>query len=165
VKFLYNGLGRPVATVQESALTMELANGSRIVSLPGEEGTVRGYSGARLLVLDEAARVSDELYRSVRPMLAVSQGRLIAMSTPFGKRGWFFDEWHSANTWERVRITADQCPRIAPDFLREERAALGERWFMQEYYCIFMEMMGAIFSGADIEAMLSQTVLARPFGD
>src|SRR6185437_15478979 len=41
---LYNALGRPMSTLQESALSMELSNRSRIVSLPGDEGTVRGYS-------------------------------------------------------------------------------------------------------------------------
>lgn len=155
VKRLYNDLGRPVATVQESALTMELANGSRIISLPGDEETIRGYSGVRLLVVDEASRVPDELYRAVRPMLAVSRGRLVCLSTPFGKRGFFFEEWHGSNRWERIKITADQCPRIAPEFLDEERQALGERWFLQEFFCEFMDMAGAVFSGADIDAALA----------
>jgi len=52
------------------------------VSLPGDEGTVRGFSGVSLLVIDEAARVADPLYFAVRPMLAVSQGRLVALDTP-----------------------------------------------------------------------------------
>ena len=59
VKRLHNALGRPVAVTQESALQMELANGSRVISLPGNEGNIRGYSSARLLVIDEAARVPD----------------------------------------------------------------------------------------------------------
>ncbi len=61
--------------VQESQLKIELANGSRILCLPGEEATIRGFS-PNLLVIDEASRVPDDLYRAVRPMLAVSQGRL-----------------------------------------------------------------------------------------
>jgi hypothetical protein len=65
-------------------LTLELVNGSRIVSLPENESGIRGFSGVNLLVIDEAARVDDSLYRSVRPMLAVSGGRLVALSTPFG---------------------------------------------------------------------------------
>jgi hypothetical protein len=125
---------------------MQLANGSRIISLPGDEETIRGYSGVRLLVVDEAARVPDDLYRSVRPMLAVSQGRLVCLSTPFGKRGFFHGEWHGSATWERVKITADQCPRIKPEFLEEERQALGDRWFRQEYFCSWEEALGAVFS-------------------
>jgi LAGLIDADG-like domain len=136
---LYRALERPYRAVQRTQLTLALANGSRIVSLPGEEGTVRGFSGVALLVIDEAARVADDLYRAVRPMLAVSGGRLVALSTPFGRRGWFAQEWHGEGAWERVRITAEQCPRITPAFLADERRALGEDWYRQEYGCEFVE--------------------------
>jgi hypothetical protein len=155
---VFNALGRPVAVTAESALRLELANGSRIISLPGTEGTVRGYSGVAMLIIDEAARVDDPLYFAVRPMLAVSQGRLVALSTPFGKRGWFYEEWSGTGDWERVRITADQCPRITPEFLAEERRALGERYHRQEYFCSFEEVIDAVFSSADIAAALSDDV-------
>src|SRR6185437_7326899 len=102
---LWSALGRPLLLRPPTQLSLELANSSRIISLPESEGGIRGYSGVRLLVIDEAARVSDDLYRAVRPMLAVSQGRLIAMSTPFGKRGFFHDEWASKRPWQRVKIT------------------------------------------------------------
>jgi hypothetical protein len=82
---LYRAFGRPLQTVQETALRLALSNGSRIISLPGNEETIRGFSGVRLLIIDEAARVPDELYFSVRPMLARSGGRMVCMSTPFGK--------------------------------------------------------------------------------
>lgn len=52
----YRKLGRPVSADAENRLSLELANGSRIVTLPGSEGTVRGYSGVKLIVIDEAAR-------------------------------------------------------------------------------------------------------------
>jgi hypothetical protein len=150
---LYHALGKPVPATQLSALTMQLANGSRVVSLPGEEGTVRGYSGVRLLVIDEAARVVDALYSSVRPMLAVSQGRLVCLSTPYGKRGWFFDQWEAgAPEWKRVRVTADQCPRIKREFLAEEKKAIGERWYRQEYLCSFEDTVAALFSYEDLMA-------------
>jgi hypothetical protein len=153
---LYNANGRPLKATQETALQLTLANGSRIVSLPGEEGTIRGYSGVALLVIDEAARVSDELYRSVRPMLAVSGGRLICLSTPFGKRGFFYEACTGTGPWERYRVSAEQCPRITQEFLKEERREIGDRWFAQEYGCEFMDMAGAVFSGADIDALLTE---------
>jgi hypothetical protein len=155
---LFNALDRPLRVTAESALRLELANGSRVVSLPGDEKNIRGYSGVALLVIDEAARVEDALYYAVRPMLAVSRGRLVALSTPFGKRGWFHDEWHGAGAWERVKVTADECPRIAPAFLAEERRALGERWFAQEYLCDFSECVDAVFAYGDIQAALSNDV-------
>lgn len=155
---LFNALRRPLAVTAESALRIEFANGSRVVSLPGTEKTIRSFSEVAMLIIDEAARVDDALYVAVRPMLAVSQGRLVALSTPFGKRGWFHDEWHGPAEWQRVRITADQCPRITPEFLAEERRALGERYFRQEYMTEFCETIDAVFSYADIQAAFSDEV-------
>jgi hypothetical protein len=151
---LNNALGRPVPPVQETALTLALANGSRVVSLPGTEGTVRGYSGVRLLVIDEGSRVADELYNAVRPMLAVSGGKLVVLSTPAGRRGWFYRAWISDEDWRRVRVTADMCPRIRPEFLAAERMALGERWYTQEYLVQFNDPVDAVFAEADIVGMV-----------
>jgi hypothetical protein len=148
---LFNALDRPVPVVAESALRVEFGNGSRILALPGKEGTVRGFSDVALLVVDEAARVLDTLYCAIRPMLAISQGRLVALSTPWGKRGWFHDEWHSDREWERVRITAPECPRISAEFLAEERQALGENFYAQEYLTEFRDVVDAVFSDADIQ--------------
>ena len=156
---LYDALGRPVPPARKpTQLTLELANGSRVVSLPENEEGIRCYSAVRLLVLDEASRVSGDLFRAVRPMLAVSGGRFVALSTPFGKQGWFFEEWSGTRAWERVRITADQCPRITAEFLEEEQTVLGERWWRQEYFCSFEEVIDAVFSQADIEAALTGDV-------
>lgn len=149
---LYRKLGDPIRVVQETALTMTLANGSRIVSLPGDGDTIVGYSGVAMLVIDEAARVPDDLYRMVRPMLAVSNGKLVCLSTPYGKRGFFFEEWQGSNRWLRVGVTADECPRISREFLEEERTALGERWYRQEYLCSFEETVDSVFATVDIEA-------------
>lgn len=143
---------------RESALQMELENGSRIISLPGKEETVRSYSGVRLLILDEASRIPDALYYSVRPMLAVSGGRLICLSTPFGKRGFFYEEWHGNGAWERTKITADQCPRISQAFLDEERETLGEYWYAQEYECKFVETTDQLFTYESIQAAFGHTV-------
>jgi hypothetical protein len=152
---LYEALRRPIATVQETASTVAFANGSRIVSLPGDEKNVRGYSGVALLVVDEAARVDDALYYAIRPMLAVSRGRLVGLSTPFGKRGWFFDAWHSSEPWQRYRIVARECQRIAPEFLTEERRVLGPRWYAQEYDCSFEDNVDQVFAYEDIMAAMS----------
>jgi hypothetical protein len=154
----FRAISRGVKVVRQTALEIELANGSRVVSLPENEEGIRGFSSVSLLVIDEAARVADSLYCAVRPMLATSNGRLIGLSTPFGRRGWFHDEWFSPRTWERVRITAEQCPRISLDFLAEERESLGPRWFAQEYHCSFEDAIDSVFRAEDIEAALSADV-------
>lgn len=147
VKAFYYALPDRVKVKQESALQLELINGSRIVTLPGKEQTIRGYSGVDLLVVDEAARCPDELYYSVRPMLAVSGGRLICLSTPFGRRGFFHQEWtEGSEDWHRTKILATDVPRISPEFLDEERNSLGDWWFKQEYLCEFMDTTDQVFS-------------------
>src|SRR5262249_45477687 len=160
----YDVTGRLVEARKRTELQLHLTNGSRIIALPSTEATIRGYSGAALLVVDEAARVSDPLYTSVRPMLAVSRGRLLALSTPFGKRGWFYEAWQSAGPWQRVRITARQCPRLSPEFLAEEREAIGDRWYRQEYECSFEGVIDAVFRQEDIEAMAADTTVKPLFG-
>ena len=140
-----NALGRPLRSLHRTQFRLEFANGSRVLCLPGREDTLRGFSGVSLLVMDEAARVPDDLYRSVRPMLAVSQGRLVALSTPFGQRGWFWREWESNAPWLRFRITWRDCPRIAPAFIEEERRSLGDAWVSQEYETAFTALQGLVY--------------------
>jgi hypothetical protein len=150
----YRHLNRPVPAEAENAMSLALDNGSRVVSLPGNESTIRAYT-ADLLLVDEAARVSDDLYTAVRPMLAVSGGRLLALSTPQGVSGWWAEAWHGPDPWERYEVPAALCPRITPDFLAEEKLALGEWKFEQEYNCKFMADEWQLFSNESIEAMFS----------
>ncbi len=158
VRDAYFTLGQPVPTVEESALRMELANGSRIIALPGSESTIRGYSGAALLIVDEASRVPDPLYQAVRPMLAVSGGRLILLSTPWGKRGFFHHEWTEGQGWKRVQVTAYDCPRISDEWLEAERAAIGDWWFSQEYLCQFVDTEDQVFGYEYVMAAVDATV-------
>jgi len=156
---LYRALDRPVPSDAENKLELELSNGSRIVALPGNEGTIRGYSGVNLLVVDEASRVPDALYVAVRPMLAVSGGRLVALSTPMGTRGWFYEAYeHGGASWERTKITALECPRISAEFLEEERREMGEWWYMQEYFCTFMDAQSAAFRSEDIARAFAEEI-------
>jgi hypothetical protein len=149
--------GAPTITA-ESALRLELANASRIVALPGDERTIRGFAGAALVVLDEASRIEDELIAAVRPMLATSQGRLIALSTPFGKRGFFFEAWHGDPSWHRVKIAASDCPRISKEFLEEELRELGAQRFSEEYQLEFLDSSEAVFPTGIIDQAFSTEV-------
>jgi len=144
---------------EDNRLSFTLANRSRVVSLPGSEETIRGFSSVSLLVEDEAARVDDALYAAIRPMLAVSGGRLVLLSTPFGKRGHFFEAWENGgDAWGRLRLTADQCPRISRAFLEEEKAALGEWWYRQEYFCEFVQTVDQVFDYGTVMGALSDEV-------
>lgn len=125
---------------------LEFANGSRIIALPGSTVTSRGFSAVDLLIIDEASRVLDDIYFGVRPLVAVSNGRIIILSTPFGKRGFFWQAWtDGGDGWERVMIPASDCPRITAEFLAEEKKSMGDWFYNQEYLCSFMEAEDNVF--------------------
>jgi Terminase large subunit, T4likevirus-type, N-terminal len=158
VSGFYRDLGRPVPPQGERKLSLELENGSRIITLPGSEKTIRGFSDAALLLVDEAARVDDGLYYAIRPMLAVGGGSLIMLSTPYGKRGVFYEEWISSHNWERYEVPASECPRISEEFLEEERAELPPFIFRQEYECSFVETEDQVFTTDMIDRAVTDEV-------
>lgn len=92
---------QPMRLVKDTEHEMELANGSRIISLPASAETIVGYSSVTRLIPDEAARIVDPTYHALRPMLAMSGGSILALSTPFGKRGWFHDAWQGSSAEEQ----------------------------------------------------------------
>jgi hypothetical protein len=153
LKDVHNALGADACLVsEESALRIEFANGSRVVCLPGTAATVRSYSAPSLVVIDEA----------VRPMLAVSRGRLVLLSTPFGRRGFFFDEWTNGGpNWRRVKVTAADCPRISDEFLAEEKERRGSWYVRQEFGCEFVETDDQVFGLDLITEAISADV--KPF--
>jgi hypothetical protein len=91
-------------------------------------------------------------------MLAVSQGRLVCLSTPFGKRGFFHQEWEGKAPWVRTKIVAEQCPRIPREFLEEEQLALGQRWFDQEYGCAFVDTVDQVFAYEHVMAAMADDI-------
>jgi hypothetical protein len=140
----------------DNAISLEFPNKARIVGLPGNEATARGFSAVSLLLVDEAARVDDDLYKAVRPMLAVSGGSLWLMSTPNGKQGFFWEAWeHGGPEWERIQVPATECPRIAGEFLAEEMRNMGEQWFRQEYLCEFVDTVSGVFDRDLVERAIS----------
>jgi len=119
-------------------ISLLLPNRSRIIGLPGNEAGDRGFSGVRLLLVDEASRVDEDLYLAMLPVLAVSGGDIWLISTPFGRRGFFYRAWIEGGPgWQRVKVPATECPRIRPENLARDRVTMGDRWFRQEYLCEF----------------------------
>jgi phage FluMu gp28-like protein len=145
--------------VRANTTEVEWANGARLLSLPDSPDGVVGFTPTWMIV-DEAARASDELYKAIRPMLVLGAS-LTAISTPKGSRGWFFNIWNEPkrlNLFHHWRVTADHCPRITPESLEEERLEMGDRWFRQDFYCTFEDAVGAVFSKAVIDAAFDADV-------
>jgi hypothetical protein len=147
IKQLYSKLDGASDYLADSVLKLEFRNGSRIVALPGSEQTVRGFGGVSLVVIDEAARVSDELYQAVTPFLATRpDGSLIALSTPSGKRGFWYEAWTSGDPkWTRVEVPASMCPRISQEFLDEQLRELGAARYSEEFELAFIDPESSAF--------------------
>lgn len=143
----------------DSTVRLQLSNGARAIALPSSAATVRGWAKASMVICDESAYQNDALYRAMRPMLAVSGGKIILASTPFGKRGFFYEAWQSSAEWLKIAIAAEQNPRISPAFLAEERMSMGDAWYSQEYQCAFLENLFAVFSYESVMGALTDDII------
>jgi hypothetical protein len=135
---------------------LQLAEG-RVVALPGVEESTRGFSAVTWLVVDEAARVLDPLYYSCRAYLATTNGRVWLLSTPFGKRGFFYEE-SSAGRFSVTLVPASGCARISRAFLAEQKLTLPGSWYAQEYECQFTSVDGGVFDHDLVLASISNEV-------
>ena len=140
----------------DNPISLQFPNGSRVVGVPGKEARIRGFSAVSLLILDEAAWVSQQQYEAVQPMLATTDGDVWMMSTPWGKRGFFWEEWTKGGAeWLRVSVKATECSRIVPRFLERQRERMDEASFRREYLCEFMETGCQVFRREDLEAAVT----------
>ena len=142
----------------DNSTSLQFPNGSRIVGLPGVEANVRGFSAVSLILIDEASVVDDRMYKALLPMLAVGNGDLWMMSTPRGKRGFFYDIWqHGGPDWYRLSVTAPDCPRISSEFLEQQRGTMGPAWFAQEFLAEFVDNGESIFALDQLERTIDDS--------
>jgi hypothetical protein len=148
--------------VAESAHRIELAGGSRILSLPSSEATIRGIAKVALLILDECSRIEESTILACRPALALGGeggGEILALSTPAGRRGAWFEWWaHGGDSWEREEVPVSQCKRIDPTWLAEEKASMGPVMFSQEFECQFVDTDLQLFPSTLIERAFTDEV-------
>jgi hypothetical protein len=161
IKQLHSKLEGAPELLGNSVLKTEFPNGSRIIALPGSEQTVRGYAGVSLVILDEASRIPDELYTAVTPFLATrTDGSLIALSTPNGKRGFWYEAWVSNDPkWTRVEVPASMCPRISKEFLSEQLRELGAARYSEEFELSFLEEISSAFSSDIISRAFTRELI------
>ncbi len=124
-----------------------LANGSEIIALPDSEETIRGFSAPRLIVVDEAAFASEDVFKALEPMLTVSNGTFILLSTPNGQSGYFYEQWHAENgPWKKLQGSLERCPRVNHEAIENIRKTTAKDTFAQEFECKFVAAGGQIIS-------------------
>lgn len=155
----------------------------RVIALPGSERSVRGYSDPATIIADEASRIQDDTYRAFRPWMTGGKTDLIAMTTPFGKRGWFWEAWEQSDRWHKILVrvawevrdgrlvpampedefkaywaergvSAHYSPRHTREWCEEELDEIGEFAFRQEYCCEFLDVSDQFFSHDMIQRAL-----------
>lgn len=130
---------------------MELRNGSKIICRPiGDTGAgMRGYS-ATMLIIDEAAFVPDRAWEAIEPVISVTKGRTILLSTPQGKRGFFYKASINEN-YKRMQVSARDCPRHSKTFLDQKEAEMSTVAFATEYLGEFIDDYNRKFSEKWVE--------------
>lgn len=164
VREMNDALGSPRAVTSETETRIRWENGSEVRAKTDRPKSSRGFT-PNLVVIDEAAQVTDLLYLSVAPMQVLGQCDFLVLSTPFGKVGWFYDLWETPAkraAWTAFTVTAYQCPRIDRAILEEHRAMMPPRWFDQEYLCAFNDAVDAVFGKTVIESAVKPEDAFRP---
>lgn len=116
----------------DTAGGIALGNGSRILSVPAGDAA-RGYS-PKLLILDEVGFIADATIAEALPLVAATQGRVVALSTPPPRRGWLWDVWHDGGPdWERIHVTASDNPRLDAEQVARDRALMGANRAAREF--------------------------------
>lgn len=140
----------------------------QIISFPSIDTRIQFFHGQRPEslegeatagnVLDEAAKMKEEVYAAVKTTTTVTRGKILLISTPLGKN-WFYkgcmaakDEMHRAKREGRhptkIFITAPSIsnPSVGQDIIDDARISLPYRLYQQLYLAEFVED-GTVFAG------------------
>jgi hypothetical protein len=157
------------AVTMESVLRLELSNGSRVIALPASESTARGWSRCSLLIIDEAAAVEPAINKPVLPTTAaMPDARIYLLSTPGGKVGtgeFFYRQWtEGGRDWHKVLVTAKDCPRLDPEYIKRQSRIIGARAAEAEFMCQFLELGDSLFTVEALERCVDPNVKATNYG-
>lgn len=142
-----------IKLVADAATSLELPNGSRVVSVPASPENLRGYSAPAIIIEDELAFIPDEVHDALRPMLGASRnGRFILLSTPAGRAGHFHAACQNKASWREFVVTAYDIPRIDKAWLENERYERGDLHFSREFMVEFSSSQFSFFGADLIEA-------------
>jgi phage FluMu gp28-like protein len=140
-----------------------LGNGSRIISLPNNPETLRGYRADNLYV-DEAALFRDDfrIRTAVMFTTVARQGRVVLASTPKGKRGWFYTAWAGEQGWSKHLVTLGECPHISKEDVEGLRRVMSDLEWRQEMECEFLDEANAFIPYEKILECVQDYVPAKP---
>ena len=110
-----------------------------------------------LEIVDEAARIPRHIYDTyLYPVTSSRQGRILKISTPFGKN-WFYEHWvRDKATDGSFSFPSNANPHFPSGEWERAREMLPEQVFRQEYQALFLEEAASVFRG--IPAVVGDTL-------
>jgi len=121
-------------------LTIELPNGVRIVGLPANPTTARGFTGDVLLDEFSMHRDDREIWAAVFPTVLRGQGELDVASTPKGRNNLFAelrDNEHFAHS--TIRLDEAIAAGLDVDAEQIRRSMNDDELYRQEFCCEFLD--------------------------
>lgn len=97
-----------------------------------------------LLIADEAAWIKEEVWNSITPALAVTNGIQWLLSTPFLSEGYYFDCFND-KSFTSFHQSSEDCPRITEEFLERMRTRFTKTKYSQMYLGEFVDDAHRIF--------------------
>jgi predicted phage terminase large subunit-like protein len=118
-------------------------------------------SGLDFAVLDEYAFMKPNVWAEiVRPMLSISRGGALFISTPKGFN--HFEEIYNVagnrKDWERWNFPTSVNPLISEEELESAKEEIGSYLYSQEYLAQFVEFSGGIFQDTWFKRFRSEEV-------
>ena len=123
-----------------------LDNGTEIYCYAaGETGYgIMGYT-IDLLIADEAAFINEEVWNSVIPTLAATQGDVWLLSTPKLMEGFYYDCFEDPS-YSKFHESSQDCPHITKEFLEDKKRRFTKGQYSQMYLGEFVENAQRFFS-------------------
>jgi len=147
-----NGLPNAPVLPIENQSELGFSNGSRIVSLPANPSTGRGFAATHVY-LDEFAFCNYDalIYESVIGTVSTG-GRVTILSTPNGRANMFFRLWSGleGGEWSRRRVHWSDCPRFDAAWAERTQGGMTRQSFGQEYDLDFLTSGDAVFDPDDL---------------
>ena len=140
-------------------LRIESIYGSVLQFFSGESPTaIRGNTVSGILIIDEASYFPDVLsngediwYNVIQPITKARCKKIIMISTPAGKRGFFYQFYNKAlegkEGYAYMKRTIYDDSLASEDYINDMKEGTPEKIFQQEYECIFLDSALTFFEG------------------
>ena len=136
----------------ETLLTIDLINGSTIFFKSAEQKDgLRGYHINGILILDEAAYLTDDILQLVLPWRNVSKANMLIVSTPFRKDGFYYRYYMMGTLKEKNTVSIDWSKYDTSALLSQEQKEVYKQIFSKNQYLTeiegeFIDADGMVFS-------------------